>query len=208
MHESYALLKAGDGIVYYTSAGHIVMISSDAVVVRGADGKIDPAQSYVTVIDQTPKFLTATAENGDFYTYQANVDAKWTFLDLIDGNYLPFTFGEWLGTDPIEETGVSFSHTGESISVNKLHSAKVTSNYYIFDIYAQVFDSNGSEIYKIASRSYRSHEKELKFYKMGETIDTWGSLDNLKENETYTVKVYAQLGTGERPVVWEGTLEH
>lgn len=208
MYESYALLKAGDGINYYTSAGHIVMIASDAVVVRGADGKIDPAQSFVTVIDQTPRFLTATAESGDFYTYQANVDAKWTFEDLVKGNYVPFTFAEWLGTDPIEETEVTFSHTGDTISESKLLSSKVTSNYYIFDIYAEVYDESGSEIFKVASRTNRDHAKELKFYKVGETIDTWGSLDNLKADETYTVKVYAQLGTGERPTLWEGTLEH
>ena len=208
MYESYALLKEGDGINYFTSAGHIVMIASDAVVVRSDDGKIDPTQSFVTVIDQTPKFLTATAESGDFYTYQANVDAKWTFEDLKKGNYVPFTFAEWLGTDPIEETEISFSHTGETISESKLLSSKVTSNYYIFDIYAEVYDENGSEVFKVASRTSRDHAKELKFYKAGETIDTWGSLDKLKDGETYTVKVYAQLGTGERPTVWEGTLEH
>ena len=208
MYESYALLKAGDGVNYFTSAGHIVMVASDAVVVRDAEGKIDPTQSYITVIDQTPKFLTATADSGDFYTYQANVDAKWTFEDLVKGNYLAFTFAEWLGTDPIEETEISFSHTGDSISISKLHSAKVTCNYYIFDIYAEVYDENGSEIYKVASRSYRDHKKEMKFYKSGESVDTWGTLDNLKADETYTVKVYAQLGTGERPTLWEGTLEH
>lgn len=208
MYESYALLKAGDGITYFTSAGHIVMIASDAVVTRDAEGKIDPEKSFVTVIDQTPKFLTATAESGDVYTYQGNVDAKWSFADLIKGNYLPFTFAEWTGADPIEETEVTFSHTGETITESKLLSSKVTSNYYIFDIYAQVYDSNGSEIFKVASRTNRDHAKELKFFKAGETIDTWGSLDDLKDGETYTVKVYAQLGTGERPVVWEGTLEH
>ena len=207
MYESYALLKAGDGIVYFTSAGHVVMISQDAVVVKNSDGSINKDESYVLVIDQTPGWEEDTAESGDFYKYQRNVDAKWTFADLYKGNYLPFTFPEWTGADPIEETEVKFSHTGDTISISKLHSGKVTSNYYIFDIYAQVFDSKGNEIYKLASRTLRNHSKDLKFYSTGETIDTWGSLDKLKADETYTVKIYAQLGTGERPVVWEGTLD-
>ena len=191
MFQAYSLLKAGDGIVYFTSAGHVVMISQDAVVVKKSDGSIDPDESYVLVIDQTPGWKEDTAESGDFFKYQKNVDAKWTFTDLYKGNYLPFTYPEWTGADPIEETEVKFSHTGDTITVSKLHSGKITSNYYIFDIYAQVFDSNGNEIYKLASRTHRSHSKELKFYRQGETIDTWGSLDNLKADETYTVKVYA-----------------
>ena len=206
MFESYALLKAGDGIVYFTSAGHVVMISQDAVVVKNDDGTINADESYVLVIDQTPGWEKATAESGDFYTYQRNVDAKWTFRDLYKGNYLPFTFKEWTGEDPIEETEVKFSHTGDTITESLLFSGKVTSIYYIFDIYAQIFDSKGNEVFKIASRTNRSHAKELKFYRAGETVEMWGSLEKLKEDETYTVKIYAQLGTGERPTLWEGTL--
>ena len=207
MYESYAQLKAGDGIVYYTTAGHVVMVATDAVVVRNAEGKIDPNQSYITVLDQTATWETATNEAGDQYTREANVDAKWTFTKVLNGNYLPFTFKEWTGEDPIEETEVNFSHTGDSITMEQLFAAKVTSNYYIFDLYAQVFDSHGNEIYKLASRPIKKASvKEFQFYRDGAGVDSWGSLDNLDSKEEYTLKVYVQLGTGERPTLWEGKL--
>ena len=40
----------------------------------------------------------------------------------------------------------------------------------------------------------------------GEQVYIWGNLDKLDPAKSYTVKVYAQLGTGERPTLWEGKL--
>ena len=34
----------------------------------------------------------------------------------------------------------------------------------------------------------------------------WGDPDDLTAGGDYTVKVYCQLGTGERPTLWEGKL--
>ena len=42
--------------------------------------------------------------------------------------------------------------------------------------------------------------------KMGASVDVWGDLEKLIEGNTYTVKLYAQLSTGERPTLWEGKL--
>ena len=207
MYEAYAKLKAADGIVYWTTAGHVVLVASDAVVVRDANGKIDPGQSYITVLDQTPTWKTATGAKGDQYTYQANVDEKWNFMKLLSGNYLPFTFAEWEGTDPIEETEFSISHQGDTITMKDVFELKVTSNYYIMDLYLQVFDKWGNEVYKLASRPIKdAGVKEFRFYKAGDNMDSWGDVDSLKAGGDYTAKIYMQLGTGERPVLWEGKL--
>ena len=208
MYNSYAELKHGDGIVYYTSAGHVVMIASDAHVEYDADGKIDPAKSYVTVIDQTPTWKSATNEEGDRYEYQANVDEKWNFEKLFNGNYMPFTYGEWLGTDPIEETEVtcSIKEGAESITLNELFKTKVKANYGISDIYAQVFDAKGNEVFKVAARASQAGQMERQFSKVGSNIFTWGDADKLTAGGNYTVKITVQLGTGERPTVWEGKL--
>lgn len=206
MLESYALLKAGDGIVQWTTAGHIVMIATDAVVVRNADGTINPTESYVTIIDQAKTFVSGKHEGGDEYLYPQNVDVKWNFLKLYNSVYLPFTFAEWTGEDPIEETKTTFSHQGETITLDQLFNSKVTTNYYLFDIYAQIFSSNGSEVCKIAVRSEAANTRELAFKKGVFAEEVWGSYEGLDANETYTVKVYAQIGTGERPVLWEGKL--
>ena len=207
MFECYALLKAGDGIMYYTTAGHVVMISGDAVVQRDASGKIDPAKSYVTVIDQTPGHNTATNDAGDTYAFENNVDAKWTFTKLFNGNYIPFTFAEWLGTDPIEASKTEYSHTGESITKEQLFKSKVTSNYGMSDIYAVVYDAKGNEVYKAARRAEESGMKELNFKENGFEMDFWGDLDELKDKKGYTVKIIAQVSTGERPTLWEGKLD-
>ena len=207
LYEAYALMKHGDGIVYYTTAGHVVMIATDPVVVRDADGKIDPNQSYVTVIDQTPTWKNYTTSEGQTYAYQANVDEKWTFAKLLKGNYLPFTFAEWLGTDPIEDTEIKFEHEGETITMKELTSSDVTCNYHIYDLYAEVYDKWGSQVLKLANRSKSASNYEARLSTLASEYNTvWGDPDSLKAGGDYTVKVYAQLGTGERPDIWEGKL--
>ena len=206
MMESYALLKAGDPIVYWTTAGHIVMIATDAVVVRTPEGKIDPAQSFVTIIDQSTQFVPYQHENGDLCQVAETVDAKWNFQKLYSGKYLPMTFAEWTGEDPIEETEVTYSHTGETITIDQLFSSKITTNYYLFDIYAHIYNTDGIEVCKIAMRYEDANTRELAFVKDAFALEVWGSYENLDPADGYTVKVVAQIGTGERPTVWEGKL--
>ena len=204
MYEAYAGLKKGDVIVYYTTAGHVVMISADAVVERTADGKVDPAKSYVLVIDQTPGHASMQNEAGDTFEYEKNVDAKWTFQKLFGGNYVPYTFGEWLGTDPIESSKTEYSYEGETITINQVNGSVVTSNYGITDIYATVYHSNGKEVYKLAIRATETSVLEMKFNTKLANADIWGDLEDLKADGDYTMKITAQLSTGERPVLWEG----
>jgi len=207
LYEAYAKMQHGDGIVYYTTAGHVVMIATDPVVVRHADGTIDQGQSYVTVIDQTPTYETYTTADGQAYECERNVDAKWTFSYMREHNYLPFTFAEFLGTDPIEDTEIKFSHEGETITLEQLTDADLTCNYHIYDMYAEVYDKWGSQVLKLANRcKWASYYKASLSLKASEYNTVWGDPDSLKAGGDYTVKVYAQLGTGERPTLWEGKL--
>ena len=206
MMESYALLKAGDPIVYWTTAGHVVMIATDAVVIRDDSGKIDPYKSFVTIIDQSVAFVPYQHEGGDLCQIAENVDAKRNFQQLYAGKYLPMTFAEWTGEDPIEETEVTYSHTGDTITIDQLYGSKITTNYYLFDIYAHIYNSDGIEVCKIARRYESANTRELTFEKGAFAEEVWGSYENLDPADGYTVKVVAQIGTGERPVVWEGKL--
>lgn len=208
MFASYAKLDVGDGIVNYTTAGHVVMIATKAVVVYKADGvTIDPDKSFVTVIDQTPQWASREDSNGNKYEYQANVDAKWSFTKLYSGNYLPFTYAEWLGNDPIEATKVEYTHSGETITLDQLFNSKVTCNYHIYDIYASIYNADGVEVAKVATHSNGASEYKIQFQKAGVLSVIWGDLESLAPAEyEYTVKVYAQLGTGARPTLWEGKL--
>ena len=99
------------------------------------------------------------------------------------------------------------SEVPTSITTEQLFKVKVTSNYFIMDLYASVYNADGVEVYKLANRPLQAGITELQFAKVGDTMEEWGSLASLDlANYEYTVKIYAQLGTGERPVLWEGQL--
>ena len=60
---------------------------------------------------------------------------------------------------------------------------------------------------KIGTHSNGASEYKLQFTRVGITSVLWGDLNKLKPAEyEYTVKLYLQSGTGERPVLWEGKL--
>ena len=233
MYEAYAKIVAGDGLIYYTTAGHVIMAATDAHV-EYVDGKIDPAHSFITIIDQGQTWEEDNNEQGDFLLYKGGVDVKKTFLDLFLGNYMPFTFGEFLGSDKIEiteagfvlsddtvcakgtisETDRSFQNTAQapaSISVEQLFGSVVTANYGISDIYAIVYDSHGNEVYKHAVRATTASTYKMTMIEKAKesakvnTVEKWGTLA-FEEGETYTVKIVTQLSTGERPTLYTGTL--
>lgn len=201
MYASYAAMKKADGLINYTGAGHAMMCSGDPVVVYDADGKIDPAQSYLLITDQHGKWVEATNEAGDTYTHKNYVNRKYTFFDLMNDAYIPFTFAEFSGADPIEDTQCDFSHTGDTITLSQLNAGTVSANYGISDIYAIVLDAQGSEVLRVVKRADQAGLKELNFNKLI-TAEDWAPYTD----GSYTVQIVCQLGTGERPTVYTGTL--
>ena len=231
LYKCYAELLPADGLVNWTTAGHVMMVVSKPVVVLDDKGEIDGNKSYLYITDQHVKFVPYQHEGGDQCMIANYVNRKFPFKDLFEASYLPFTFKEWTGADPIEQTecGMTvgsttyakgkitedenrkFENTAEapaSISVEDLFKVKVTSNYFILDLYASVYNADGVEVYKLASRPIKDAGiTEFKFFKAGDNFEEWGNLDKLDlANYEYTVKVYMQLGTGERPTLWEGKL--
>ena len=206
MYESYALVQPADGLV---SPGHAILCTGLPQVVRNPDGSINPEKSYLVVSDQTNIWSVATNGFGERYTYTRNNRARWNFAYLYEIGYIPFTFAEFLGTDPIEETEVTYSHSGAAITREQLMGSFVTSNYGVSDIYAVFTDAGGNEVYKLAVRARDSLCRKLTFgteiiVSKVNTAVQWGSLDKLSADESYTVQIIAQLTTGERPVVYTG----
>ena len=233
LFQSYALLDVADGLVNWTTAGHVMMVVEKPVVVykEGSTTEIDGTASYLYITDQHVKFNPYQHPDGGDLAQIANyVDKKFTFQQLLDASYLPFTFAEWTGADKIEQTecGMTvgsttyakgtiteddkreFKNTVDApatLSVEQLFKVKVSSNYFILDLYASVYNADGVEVYKLANRPLHAGNTEFQFAKAGNTKEEWGTLDNLDlANYEYTVKIYMQLGTGERPVLWEGKL--
>ena len=212
--------------------GDTTLVKDFFTVIYSAKTKIDGNKSYVYITDQHVQFSNYTHPDGGDQCLASNyINRKFTFQQLLSSSYLPFTFPEWTGDDKIEQTecgmnvgstvyakGVveedenrTFKNTAENvpatITASQLFKAKITSNYYIMDLYFQVYNADGVEVYKLASRPIKdAGVKEFQFFKAGDSKEEWGSLDVLDPTKEYTVKISAQLGTGERPVVWEGKL--
>lgn len=203
MYQCYAEMQVADGMIsLYEKNGHTHMCAVAPTVVRNADGTINGMESWLSIIEQGGVWEDAQSENGIPYQRECSMERRFTFYQLYNGAYIPYTFGELIGTDPIEETEVSFSHKEETITEKQLFNAKVTSNYHISDVYIYVYDDAGNEIYKHVVRVRIPSTKELKIHKQVNRSYTWGSWDDVSAGDT--VKVEVQLGTGERPVVYEG----
>ncbi|MBR7164873.1 MAG: hypothetical protein IKD18_01205, partial [Clostridia bacterium] len=57
IYAAYAKMQKADGLVADTEAENHAMMAVSVTVVNGADGKIDPKASFVTVLEQTDKNL-------------------------------------------------------------------------------------------------------------------------------------------------------
>ena len=210
MFESYAAMELADGLVNFTTAGHVVMCTVAPVVVRNADGTINGEESYLCITEQTQKWTEQVTQGGQAYLMKSSVDDKRTFAKLFEKGYLPFTFAEFLGKHPIEDTVCQLSYKGDTITARELFKTHITSNYGILDAYATITDNEGKALYHHAVRCLRFDCKDLHFARY--------ALDEKEHNNVdarglfpapgvYNVKIDVQLATGEKPTVYVGKLE-
>jgi hypothetical protein len=202
MCESYAQLHLADGLVQYLGeAGHVIMVSSEPHI-EYAGGRIDPANSYITILEQSQAWTEYTGEMGDTAQVKVSIDKKVSFSKLFDDSYIPFTFAEFLGTKGIAETQCSINLSGERVEPAQLFSARVQSNFGISDIYVSLKNADDKEVYKLAVRATSAGVKELRVQQNASNAFTWGDYETLSGE--YAVEVSAQLSTGERPVLYSG----
>ena len=209
MFRSYAQMQIGDGLNNFTTAGHVVMCTGAPEIVYNADGTINGESSYLRITEQAQTWTEQLTAEGQDFLMKPSVDAKWTFNKLFTGGYLPFTFAEFQGTHPVEDTVCTIDLTGEAVTAKELFNATIRSNYGIFDAYAYVTNDQGEEVYRHAVRCLRSGCKALEFVKRAkdkddhDNVEVWGEFPL---PGSYGVKVEAQLATGERFTVYEGKL--
>ena len=204
MFQSYALLQKADGIVLNNGSGHVVMCAEDAHVEYTSDGKIDGEKSYVIILEQNSAWSEKQNGSGDKYLMKNSVDTQWSFETLYKKSYLPFTFAEFLGTDPVEETVCTVTATADTITVDELFNITVNANYGISDVYAVVKNAQGEEVYRHVERASELDARGVRLKKKSSYSDSWGTLD--VSNGEFTVEIFCQLSTGERPTVYTGKL--
>lgn len=132
MFESYALMKPADGIAVH---GHVRMNTALPVVVRREDGTIDGEQSYALMTEQvcfttSPNHIRI-APDGTHYTAQGMVDHQYTFKELFETNYIPFTFAEFQDPSCLKP---SFILTPAK---ERPHLTVISSNYPLSDIFLE-----------------------------------------------------------------------
>ena len=202
MFKSYANMLPADGLISNDpSVGHVVMCQQKPHVEYFANGEIDGENSYVYIIDQHQAWVEAENASGTVYQHKNYINRKLTFNRLFKSNYVPFTFGEFLGTDPIEETVCTFGHEGSEITVQELKSGTVTANYGISDIYVYLKNSEGENLFYKVKRANTAGKTSMDF---SDTV--YGSTFDKYADGNHTVEVVCQLGTGERLTVYTGTL--
>ena len=204
MCASYARMQPADGFVNFFGGGHVLMASSEPHV-EYADGKIDPEGSYIHICEQGQKWHELQNEQGDTYQMKNSVDRKMTFQQLFNNSYIPFTYAEFLGLKGIDETKYGIDLTGDSITADQLFGATVTANYGISDIYLRFKDAAGAEACRLVVRADVSGVRQLPITQNSDTCFALkGKLEELRG--AYALEILAQLSTGERPVVYSGTI--
>lgn len=104
----------------------------------------------------------------------------------------------------MEKSETTFSHTGNSITITQLSTALIKSNYCVSDITFVVKDASGNEVYK---NTGFAHVGGLGIPYEASTSVALRRDDLLPYSDgNYTLEISARIGTGEKPVVYTGTL--
>ena len=157
MYESYACMLPADGL-YSASAWHVMMCSQAPVVVRNADGTINPEESYLHVHEQGQ----AGTRNADYDEVQSNgvkirmmgtVDNKKTFAQLLESGYIPFTLKVFTGENPpqagkawIGEHVEAPIENGTEMTITQLFGKKLFTNYVLCTLNVVVKNPAGEEL--------------------------------------------------------------
>ncbi|MBR7165294.1 MAG: hypothetical protein IKD18_03350 [Clostridia bacterium] len=196
--ESYAAMLPADGV---TCCGHVRMNSAYPTIVRNADGTIDGEKSYTLMCDQV---CYTTAENhvrrtptGNYYIAQGGVDVKYTFKELIETCYLPFTFKEFIGEKEVEEGTVSLGTDKTALTAEELKSLTLTSNFPISDVFVTVTSATGKVVFSKIHRALDFYIKSMELAKIL-PCDDMAAFKG-------TLKIECQLYNGEKLVAFDGT---
>lgn len=210
MYEAYAQLRMADGIVAQTKdTHHIRMAASDAVVVRDQEGNIDPTYSYVLMHEQG--FVT---RDTNFYT-SWKIDQKYTFANLYETYYMPFTCEEFLtGEMETPEATIEGNIGGKA----GLTTGMVKANYFVDSVAMVITDEAGNEVF--SKRMFTTTDKQKNAWDPDDLIrnlpfefDMGMFAAPLMTQEftlgtTYNVTVTAYLGTGDVFTVNEFAFTH
>lgn len=207
MYESYAQMQEADGLIrlYPKAEGsiqshnHLMMVSSKATVVRNEDGTINGDRSFVTIMDQESKMTRVMTDTGMVH-YEGGIDTKYTFAEIYRDRYIPFTFKEFLKTDPVEEAEIHLEVDGDASDFNTLQKGTLRSNYGISHLRIKFFNADGKELYSSRVIPKMVDTTNFKMEDLLKPNAKWHA------EEGNTCVITAFLGTGQEFEVFNGEL--
>ena len=204
IYESYAMTLPAD---CYSSNGHVRMAIDYPVVVRNEDGTINGEKSYVMQAEQglynTAEYHKRTTADGTEYLIRGNDGRPFTFKELFDDGYVPHTFKEFLGTDPVEPGQASIGYTDSSITVDQLLASKLEATYCISDVFTIIKDAEGKEVLNYVKRVSNHFTKTISMNKV--TIPAT-YFNQYVTKGGHTIEIKAQISNGELVTVYSGAL--
>ena len=149
MFDCYAQMKPADCLV---SGGHILMVKS-VNLMKAEDGTVDYKLSTVTVLEQVDSWGHTGLLSGKPLYRQGKVDMVYTFAQLQEETYIPFTFAEFLDeNDPQDKKHLDYynSYKSELEVIKNCYSAieytpeMMGSGIEKADIYSTLDKTSGS----------------------------------------------------------------
>lgn len=197
IYQSYAAMAPGDGLVMFTTAGHVIMCSSYPAVAYKKNGEINPEASYFTVIDQGQRFRTMRNPDGTEFTAQGGVDRPLFFNKAFEGNYIPFTFAEFGEGAPIPKSEVKIDLAKEA-DADMVLASSLEANWSIADVYVLLEKDGEEKTVWIPSTSCSARA-----VKLGEHL----SKDDLSLFAGGKITIECQLANGEYLTAYSGKLK-
>ena len=212
--EAYAQTHKADGVVCYVSqwspqvanGGHARLVVADPVVIRNANGSIDPNASYMLLTEQGVGFSKSSRTHW-------NVNKKHTFFELtgkaVEGQittstktYLPITIRA-LREDTIRET---YLQQNPKNSITSPVDGGVYSYHHINSITVTVRDNTGNIYYDHEAftgistnyNAYRGRNNEQSMATLhGATFAAAAQANGMVVGKSYLFTVDVLLSTGE-----------
>lgn len=204
MFASYAQMKTADGI-YSSSAYHVEMAMGAPVVVYDESGSIDPEKSYL--FTQGQGAIGSTGDSGNYLQENGipmrplgTVGKKYTFRDLLDAGYIPFTLKEFTGEDPVEAGDAWLGsqterlENGTPLSLRQVMSKTLFTNYAICVVQLQVKDPQGNVL---LSQSDHHDTTPFVFHLSISNREFEQKADALCDGSN-TLHIYVRMANGER----------
>lgn len=202
MFQSYAAIAPADGLLLVMPYGMHVRMAVSVTVVTNADGTINGDKSYVTYLDQGSSWEKKDLGEDGTVLFQGGVDETETFTKLYKTGYVPFTFGEFLGTDPVEKAEATIGIEGDT-TLEELKNATLSSNYFLAEARLTAYDATGKVSFETACNPGKTFC--VKTMEMDRLLMSANTQKKAKAAEHVVVEAY--LANGETITVFNGKVK-